>query len=119
MSELELKEFVPIQGRTVVYGFRNPHVWESTDDGLRIKEGAIGDPFIYRPAQIVRVWTQVNMKTVNLVVFLDGSNDSSLHAASASVLTLWKTSAVIGDGDQINRGNEHYLPRAPIGYSGN
>jgi hypothetical protein len=116
----ELDAFVPAQGRTVVFGFRNPAAWETAEDhSLKQKENFIGEPFIYRPAQIVRVWTTDGMKTVNLVVFVDGGNDASLvSGASADNLTVWKTSATIADETALSSGREHYLPRVPAGYTG-
>jgi hypothetical protein len=114
----ELDQFVPAQGRTVVYGFRNAAAWTTRpgEPGLVAVEGH--EPFIYRPAQIVRVWTKEGPKTANLVVFLDGSNDRSYIGAADGSLMVWKTSAVIGDEDALANGREHYLPRVPDDYSG-
>jgi hypothetical protein len=114
------EDFIPVPGRSVVYGFRNVAYWtvdpesggsrraDTTPDGV--------PPFIYRPAQIVRVWTPTGMKTCNLVVLLDGSNDRHLWPyADAEHLTLWKTSVVIGEPGAMAIGSEHYLPRFPEG----
>lgn len=121
MEVVVVEDFIPAQGRTVVYGFRNPAAWETdpVTGLLRRKENSLTDPFIYRPAQIVHVWAREGMKTVNLVVFLDGSNDRGIDPyASPQNLTFWKTSVVIGTEGSMAVGAEHYLPRVPEGYSG-
>lgn len=84
------EEFTPAEGRSVVY---------------QLAEGE------YRPAQIVKAWTTEALKTCNLVVFLDGSNDARYtpydSTAIADVPVVWKTSVVLGD--DVGQ----YLPRKP------
>ena len=81
------EEFIPQQGRSVVY---------------QIAEN------VWRPAQIVEVWTEEGPRTCNLVVFLDGSNDK-VHGFDGldGSLTYWATSRVLGDAVG------QYLPRKP------
>lgn len=90
-------DFTPAEGRSVVY---------------QVDEG------VFRPAQIVRVWSESGPKTCNLVVFLDGSNDRRLPCVVGredEELTraplLWKTSITLGDGVG------QYLPRKPAAAS--
>lgn len=73
-------EFAPVEGRNVV---------------LQVAPGE------WRPAQIVKVWSGA---AVNLVVFLDGSNDQRFHLWAAGVYAInaehtvgWATSRVRGD----------------------
>lgn len=85
-------DFIPAEGRAVVYQVA---------------------PGQFRPAQIVRVWSETGLKTCNLVVFLDGTNDAGLPCAVgrldlASTPTLWKTSVPCGEGVG------EYLPRKPV-----
>lgn len=89
----EHAEFIPVEGRSVVY---------------QLAEGE------WRPAQIVKVWTIDGGKACNLVVFVDGTNDavhvSPLEAPNLLFSqTIWRTSVVLGD--RVNQ----YLPRKPVG----
>jgi hypothetical protein len=80
-------DFIPAPGRSVVY---------------QVAEGE------FRPAQIVRVWSTEGPRTVNLVVFVDGSNDRHLPCAAGASdddlrarPLLWKTSITLGDAGGV------------------
>lgn len=62
---------------------------------------ATGD---FRPAMLIRGFGGVSW---NLVVFLDGSNDSA-YGGSSTQLTVWKTSRVRGDAV------DQWQPRVPV-----
>ncbi len=103
-----MDDFIPAPGRNVVYAYAaDPTEWATAMTAGRAYEG----PIEYRPAQIVRVWSTDGPKTVNLVVFLDGSNDARLEPlAAAGHLVVWKTSVTIADYHGVVH---HYLPRVP------
>jgi hypothetical protein len=54
----------------------------------------------WRPAQIVKVWDEGGEKrTANLVVFVDGGNDSRyISGARSDNLIHWRTSVTYGNG---------------------
>lgn len=87
-------DFTPVEGRTVV---------------LQIAWGE------WRPAQIVKVFGPFAHNAVNLVVFLDGSNDDHYDLVAAGVFrdsdaqkcVAWATSRVQG------KGIGEWLPRKP------
>lgn len=86
------EDFIPVEGRSVVF---------------QLADG------VWRPAQIVKVWSAEGPRTCNLVVFIDGGNDAGYlgsidKGAGSSLPVIWRTSVVLGDG--VNQ----YLPRKPI-----
>lgn len=120
---MNTEDFIPLPGRSVVFGFRNPRYWELSNlEGFKPREVIVpieSPPFIYRPAQIVRAFSGYGAKTCNLVVFVDGSNDAHLLPVWADLArnpAIWKTSVVIGDSLPPGSPVEHYLPRIPPGY---
>lgn len=114
--------FVPAVGRNVVYCYARDlndyttklHAYMETEheqSGVFEYDG----PVEFRPAQIVRVWSDMSGAACNLVVFVDGPDDQMLEVgATRDRLAFWKAAVLIADDfskPQVGR----FFPRIPQG----